>query len=435
MIGYRGVRNTDGTLTVRDVPIFVECVRGENAFTKEWLAGALADAKQRASEGYHPPLHVRHHSAGDDDVRAAGFFEITKLGQITFKGSPRAALFADLTVTDPGVEWDLLAKRLPYRSVEIFNVSEPSIGSLALLDHEAPYLELPMLVLSNAEHVGQREFASATIANPFNRGGLAEAAEVVACFSRRESATFLFQDSETMTTQQNFEDDAADDGEDMEAEGGMSVDSIVAAIESGEISLADFEAIKAAMAAKVGGEAEEPEAEEPVAAPTPSPAGEAMQNSTDRTEFARLQGEIDALKANAAAKVEADKARDDVEAALTKLEGRPLGANLKQRLTDYRTKHGSAAFAAYVDSMAQTFAAGALHGASDRDAAARFADQTRNVSAAAAKFQAISPEAATAANQFSAEWRQLKAHNRTRHSEARYVEIQMARQGFHVAAE
>ena len=40
--GYRATRNTQGHLTIHEVPIFVECTRGEMCFDGKWIATAVA---------------------------------------------------------------------------------------------------------------------------------------------------------------------------------------------------------------------------------------------------------------------------------------------------------------------------------------------------------------------------------------------------------
>ena len=87
------------------------------------------------------------------------------------------------------------------------------------------------------------------------------------------------------------------DGENLEGEGGgLDVGSVCSAIESGEISVADMDAILAAIQAAQGATEQASEEEEP--APAPAPGAEIMRgNSAAAVNFAKLQGENDALKA------------------------------------------------------------------------------------------------------------------------------------------
>ena len=136
-------------LIVHRVPIFCECERPDHdiSFDRDWIGQAVEAAKRGESEGYLPPLHVVHHGSGEP-VRRAGMFRVTGTGSIQLHGTPRLAIFADLIVTDPAAIEDVLAGRLPYRSVEIFKRDVAKIDTLALLEHEAPYLELPLLMIS-----------------------------------------------------------------------------------------------------------------------------------------------------------------------------------------------------------------------------------------------------------------------------------------------
>lgn len=160
MHGYSATRDAQGILTIHRVPIFVECSRDEHQFDASWISQAVNRANRAAAEGYFPPLHIRHHEAGQE-VRPAGYFKIVGTSPIQFKGAMRVAVLADLVVTDPAVQDEVLAKRLPYRSVEIFDADEPNLDSLALLDHEAPYLELPMLMVSQVDQSARGEPALA----------------------------------------------------------------------------------------------------------------------------------------------------------------------------------------------------------------------------------------------------------------------------------
>jgi len=447
--GYRATRDADGALTIHDVPIFCECSRFEHSFDVDWITKAVERAKRAEAEGYMPPLHVRHHGGDaltERDVRAAGFFRITRAAPITFKGGRRVAIFADLVVTDPGIGMDILAKRLPYRSVEILDVENPAIDSLALLDHEPPYLELPMLMVgqvdeSKALAAGRGALvASATFRNPWLARERTNDGPVLACFTRGRSAHLIYDDETeaTMTTKTNFEKDGGDkgadkpkDGEKMAEGGGVDVKGVCKAIESGSISIADMDMILAAIQAQRGAKTEQPEAE---AAPAPAaaPGAESMSKHTDpqmASELAKLAGENAALKARIDAREADEKRRDDVAVAMQRLAGRPLGANVEQELTDFHKKFGPAAFSSYVDSMAKTFAAVP---SKDGAAAVNFAAQNGVVaggSKAAEAYQAHGADAVKQAAQFAREWAELKRRGHVRMSEERYVAVSMARTG------
>jgi len=362
--GYRAT-STDGVLVIHDVPIFVECSRGEHDFSRDWINAAVAKAMQAEHDGYLPPLHVRHHgkTGMDDPVKAAGFFRIKGTQEISFKGSVRMAVVADLHITDPSVKEDVLAKRLPYRSVEIFDVDKPALDSLALLDHEAPYLELPMLMVSDVSdqdsvsHM-QRGVAHATFYNPWLQRHADTFNPVVACFRRGSSAIVLFEDKPIMSKnkQVQFGEKADEesmggygpkgrkmsdssskkeetkDSEQMQ-EGAMDCASICEAIKSGTISVADMAAIQQAIAEMTSAQAkpEEGMADEPMEddeakmqedekdkkdAPPMSTASMSGVPASAVQAMARIAGENAALKARLDARDAADRRRDDVTVAV-----------------------------------------------------------------------------------------------------------------------
>jgi len=461
--GYRATRNGD-ELTIHGVPIFVECSRGEAKFDADWLRAAVARAKQMESEGYLPPLHVRHHEPATDangSVRFAGFVRITGAQNITFRGQTRLAVIADLVIQDPSIQVEVLQKRLPYRSVEIFDVDVPEIGSLALLDHEAPYLQLPMLMVSNAGDIaGARTgiVAAAMVENPWRAGTLAKSTDsVVACFRHGHSIHILMEESEAMTTttksthgtpgvQTNFADDSEDkkpdekkDGEKMEGDdgGGFDVKALVKAIEDGSISVADMEAITAAIESrKTAVEPEEP-GDPSGPAPAAVPGGEAMKqgepaNSKLPEDMVKLQARVSAMEIRERELTAAQTRRDDVAKALTRLEGRPLGSDAEERFMAYHKEHGGKAFAAYVDEIVRMV--GVLPTADGR-AGAAFAAQAAATPGVAMKYQALGVDAVNKAAQFAAEWAELQKHGMTRLTEERHVEISMARHGIILKAQ
>jgi hypothetical protein len=375
-MGYRATREGD-ILTIHRVPIFCACSRGDTEFDDVWIKTAVAKAMQQQRESYMPPLHIRHHEPSTDannSVRAAGYFRVLGAEPITLKGARRTAILADLIITDPTVQGEVLAMRLPYRSVEIFDVANPGIDGLALLDHEAPFLELPMLMVSDVDDRSQ--VAGATFAQDWTMDAHQTDSPVVACFRQGAAAHMLFREDPNMTTTTatpetkpetfgdgvtektiNFADDEApkkdkdEGGEDMEGDK-LDVSSIVKAIGDGSISIADMDAILAAIQ---GQKTEaEPEVEEP--APAAVPGAEAMKkDSTNMTaQMAALQGQNEALAARLDQRDAADTRRDAVAAAMTRLSGRALGSDLEERLIAFHkgAKGDETLFTAYVDAMA-----------------------------------------------------------------------------------
>lgn len=441
-MGYEATRE-GGTLTIHDVPIFCACERGDFVVDEVWIARAVERARRKEREGYLPPLHTLHHGKdkeATETVRAAGVFRITRAAPITLDGKRRLAVLADLIITDPYVQDEVLRMRYPYRSIEIYEPDEePSIDSLALLDHEAPFLEMPMLVVASVEEKGDAQtvpgfgdVAGAT----FCRGDLLDLRDgdgpVVACFRRGHRTRLLFReepemaddDKKTSEEEQELEDqdfakhgDEEDDEEKMQDDG-LDVAAVVKAIESGEISVKDMDAILAAIQnQKTQAETEE---EEPAPAAVP---GEAMKKDGDKSQFAKLQGEVEALRAKDAERDASDKRRAEVSAALKRLEGRPLGAELENRLLKFHKEHGSEAFGDYIDGMAG--AAGIL---SDDEPNGGF-EGSKGMPEIAMKFQAHGTEAVDRATHFCREWDTLRL-NGLRTPQENYVKINMKREGF-----
>lgn len=433
-----------GRYIVHDVPIFAECERGSTQFDAAWILAAVKAAREAESESYLPPLHVRHHpNPGEPDtVRAAGMMRVTRAGPLRFRGSYRMAIFADLIITDPCVAEDVAKGRLPWRSVEIFDVAKPAIGSLALLDHEAPFLELPLLMTAGddpqAMHFGagdEETFAVRDVLRGVRSGRRAvaitntpmEAVDMatqakqtpVADQGQKMAAGYDDKDKESKMEKDEGE---SNDEEKMEAEG-MDVESICAAIKSGEISVADMQKIMEAIAESQAVEApDEDSDDEP--APAATPGAEAMSKRE-----AQLRARLDLMEAKIAERDEREAISKAVEVAMKRLSGRPLGSDLDGRLTKFRKAHGQAAFEEYVDTLAEGLAA--LDGDDSADAA-NFRSQSRPVSKAAMKFAALGAEALERANQAAAEHKELAERRMTHIPEARYIELHMARHGYRV---
>lgn len=153
---YSSAQAQDGTWTIFDVPVFAELVdeRREKPFKVDlpWLLRAFQRGKIREREGYLPPLHVRHH--GDKDgTEEAGHFRFARIGQIQHGGKTVHAIFVDLVGVGP-TTYDAIRKgKLAYRSVEILDQETAEIDSLALLDHEVPFLRLPLLRVTSERPV------------------------------------------------------------------------------------------------------------------------------------------------------------------------------------------------------------------------------------------------------------------------------------------
>jgi hypothetical protein len=258
---------------------------------------------------------------------------------------------------------------------------------------------------------------------------------MVACFRKGERAELVFREEPMSDEPKEEKKDETDQVnlEEGESEGGMDVGTIIKMIESGEISVADFEAIRAAMAVLEGPAEPEMNPEEQVA-PAAVPGGESFQADppevTQMTQSngapdAVLQGRVDALEASLAAQNAANTRRDEVDSAVDRLQNRPMGSDLKAKLTAFHEAHGSAAFSAYVDSLESTFAE--VHGAEGAAEGDVAAVQGGKASDAVLMYQKDGPEAVEQAVQFSAEWRELYESGYTQMDEKSYLAISFAR--------
>ena len=431
--GYESFTNDAGHLVVRGVPIFTECERwvtrtneqtGEDEqvllqFDRDWLQAAFSKAQQRQQDNYHPPLHIRHHGFGEE-VKRAGLFTVTELREITFKGRQVLAILADLTITDWQASDDVVAMRLPYRSVEIHNFKDPGIDSLALLDTEAPFLELPLLAVRQTSAVSRETVSPSVSFTPSRNAGA-----LVGSISQGQRTALLFR-----ATAEEPMDDDKDKGEDMQAEGGIDVASVCKAIESGEISVADFGEILAAIEKMKGDAAPEEEeaGEEPAPAPTP---GDAMAAKADTggsdvaVKMAAVQGENKALRQRLDAMEEKERTKDDVDAALAKLGNRPLGADPRADLTAFRKAHGALAFKAYVESLHKTLSEddGDTDDGIPAVAKGKFPD-------IAMKFQAHGSEAVSQAAKLAEDHAVLQRTGSTSLPLDRFVKLSMQNRGF-----
>lgn len=453
--GFRVTRTDDKTV-FHDVPIFAECSRGDFIVDASWVQGAVNYALQRERDGYLPPLHTRHHEEATDynnAVRAVGVFRITRASPMTYKGQRVLTVFADLIVTDEAMAEELGRMKYPYRSVEIFDPEgPPKIDSLALLDHEAPYLELPMLFAGEVDdqrdpYRQRREEPAGAIpdtgvgrvanATSFTLNYDAEPGALLVCsgHSRKKAALiFRFPDEDTMsettkTKPANFEADEEKDEEKMEGEGGgnvVDVDAVCKAIEDGSISVEAMDRIIAAIQAQSAA-SEAPE-EEPAGegAPAPAPGAEVMRagKGADLAAYAALRGELDATKARLDARDAADKMRADVDEAMKLLDGKVVGSDPRAKLEAFHREVGgnAVAFKAYVAALG----ANPAPLSDDGGDAAKFGAQP-NTPKSAMPYADKGSDALEKAITFSRQYRQLKG---MRASEEAYVRVNMERAGY-----
>lgn len=171
-----------GYVRVQRVPIFA-VGGGSNAehpfakFLKEvdiaWLSAAVEHHRAKAArENFLSPVHIGHHMDPDVRVTGAGFFAPTGTGTVTLDGEPRLAVMADLYLTASAFE-GLRLGRLPYLSVEIaredFPVERARFASVALLEHQPPQYEFPLLTVRGEQSrmAAARSDLGVTVAIPW----------------------------------------------------------------------------------------------------------------------------------------------------------------------------------------------------------------------------------------------------------------------------
>ncbi len=414
-------------LIVHRVPIFCECERPDHdiSFDRDWIGQAVEAAKRGESEGYLPPLHVVHHGSGEP-VRRAGMFRVTGTGSIQLHGTPRLAIFADLIVTDPAAIEDVLAGRLPYRSVEIFKRDVAKIDTLALLEHEAPYLELPLLMISKLRD-GDSSLAKDFT---FQRFALSDSSSLVAFSQSGGAARLLFRNEGSESVMADYEDkkDEKEGGEKMEAAPALDVSAVLKAIKDRSISVADMDAICAAIAESRNQAAEPSEEKAPEVAAV-QPPGMAMQarDESETVQFARLTGELEALKMQLRERDAAEQRTKDVSAAVKRFANRATGSDFEAQLLAFHREHGPKAFAVHVDTLDKFVGVPPAKDNAAHVAPASVAPAIGS-SPIVAKFANEGAEVVAFAAERSAMWRELNARGMTKLGEEQYIRAELARE-------
>lgn len=474
---YRATKNRNGSLTVHDVPIFIECERpvgkGEDRrivpFGADWIEQAVENARAAIADGYEPPLHVLHH-AGDNKVRAAGWFRVTGARPMRHRGEQRLAIFADLVITDPAVAAEVVNGRLPYRSVEIHDTNRPpSIDSLALLDHDVPFHKLANLRVEVVENDVSPETvhhgAGPTVAASFEHGSAVALLFQMADDDQKPEPKPDQPPAGESKPEQKPEPEAKP-----EKTGEPDVDAIVKAIADGSISVAGLQAIVAAVQQRAtagpGGPGQEQGADgKPVAAAAPAPTQmqanpmtdtkptttpaqttppavpvsppaheAAVQMAAERVEsavqFAQMRAEIASLNGKLKAQEDDRQREADIGKAMKRLEGRPLGS-LDALRAELENLHrlSPVAFNAYVDRVEKSIGPAPALGA---DGVTFAANSNKRVPPIAMQFQAQGADAVEAAANFAAEWDRQRGLGLSQTQE-KYVEVHMARRARQLA--
>lgn len=79
------------------------------------------------------------------------------------------------------------------------------------------------------------------------------------------------------------------------------------------------------------------------------------QRGTNSAQMAALESKIEVLQVQATQRDEASTRKSDVDAAMKRLEGRPVGADRREKLEAFHEKWGPGPFQAHVDDLAQLF--------------------------------------------------------------------------------
>ena len=391
---YRVTRHPGGKITIHAVPIFAECFRAprrkpdgtmpefDGNFDAAWIREAVRNAKQRHAEGYFMPMHIRHHekTAMGDEARPAGTFRVIGTTVIRYEGKPRLAVLADLIVSDPTAQNDVLEERVPFRSIETLHPgTKPEFDSLALLDHEVPFLRLPNMTIGEVDdQTGAVPIG--TFSEPWEMGALEGCGPMVAFRADGDSTALLFRDDgSSMKAKTEFGAGVAfadhgdekdrdkkagtdkkvdlQDGEgggEGEGEGEMDpmgdISDMLKRVASGELSFKNMmalrEAIDQAMASVVPDEPAEEEL-----APAAVPGGDAMKadRGSMTQEFAELKADY-FIERKLNRKLRHTSARDRAVAAAEKrLEGRLLG-DIHGDLVEFYDDHPDA-FGSFVDRL------------------------------------------------------------------------------------
>ncbi len=327
--GYVAVDNGDGMFTIRDVPIFAEVPAGEKGaprpIGRPWMVAALQRNKRRAVEGFLHPLHIRHHDMVDQ-TEPAGHFELTRIAPLRFDGKTRLTMFADLHVHED-VYQRVKARKLPYRSVEVFDWSEPDINSLALLDTDEPFFRFEMLQIRDEIPAGGK--ASRFKADPVaafvrsRRGGayLFNATGAALMDEDKDRADLMGDDEDEKGEEMQNEDESKDEPTSADLAAGLSavqstLEKLVTAITGAE----DEDEDETAPAEMENDEDEDKD------------KGADMKKA-DRTVLTRLEAEVAALKQRDAKRDRASKVETMVREAEAELRGWTLTDDTRAAMT------------------------------------------------------------------------------------------------------
>ena len=471
--GY-ATQRVDGHLYVFDVPIFAECTIDGTPFDAAWIEDAFRNTHTRNASGYWPPMHVRHHGedrAHEGGVSAAGDFFVTRTGPLPLEDETGAwrdvhAVFATLRFKEPSAIYRAENEELPYRSIEITpaDLEKRCLSTVALLDHEPPWLKFPNLRLQ-LEGTSSSSPAEIQNAKIEDAQGLTMRELLVGSASPsadgRRCLAFAFSERQAMPKVTRNTSQAApkgtaraadpkdDEQQTAAAEAAASFDAMLEAISSKSITVEQMErlleALNSAMQSDGGtgsgtgdGEGEVPpqgqaaeddeEKKRSLAGVAASArrAGNPKAGAASSRELAAAEARATAAEIRAEVVETATARSKAVDAALLRFRGKPMGARLRERLEAGYDRVGANGFPDYLDDLA----------AMQLGAGARASEanpqpfRTAEVPDEALAYSALGNAAVDRALVKCAEWKQLSEKNLTRRPQSAYVRSAMAREGF-----
>ncbi len=380
--GYIAEQNESGTWNILDVPVFavvsMETSGGETfEFDSAWMADALDWHQFKVREDdYLEPLNVHHDSDKRGKVHAGRFLP-TRIGSFEFDGRQQETMFADLLRIPDDVYQGVKSGVISYVSAECNNVHNRRFSALAFMPDTSPQHKFPPVTIRE-ERVANRtngralaiaasETGGDVLSLAANEGGLRRITTMKTLTGKtidRISGEYVFTFSDGSSSRGRdplafeFEEAPAPekkDDESAEAEeggGGIDAAACISAIEDGTISVADFEAISAAMAARAGASAE-PAAGEPAPGDNPVEPAEMQELRGQLAESKAIniatQGRVDSIEAKAARTTALAAAREAItptgivvqDAEFAEAYDEMGGASGLTRFVDTLKKHGA----------------------------------------------------------------------------------------------
>jgi len=455
-------QNRDGTWNVEDVAIFAEhqvelaernadgeIEKKQVKIGKDWMVKAAQRAFRRFEEDeFLPPLHIHHHDMGKDTERA-GFFKVKSVRQEKLEGKDVWTIIADL-VNVPAEVYRLIRQgQLPYRSVEILDITKPEISSLALLDDEVPFFRFKLLTIGQELPADGSELEIGPINRSAYRSAALRAYQQVGAGARvlmymggfvKTKQTGYAEDDKNEDDKKKRDEKMAADGGDamkiaMEAFRGISQLSAQAAEKlaamAGGAEPADDKPPAPVEEKKSAAAKQEPKDDEP--SPSPSKkvaleldytAGATTMKRAGATEVEKLRGEVDGMK------FERDLERKVTSVARELTTYGLDEATTSKKLYEKGKKHGLRAIDEYAEGVKEAME-------SDNDAP--WKAETRASSASskcAAKFAKHGTKAVELAEKYAAEYDEQAARGlKFTFTKEQYIKDNLVAEGIEIPEE